>query len=115
MNEIFRIIIICVTLLCLTFSISGCRHEEPEKQAAVENALKTAIEAMEHAKAAQARMDKLEARMNTALEQIKDQGKEAGKKAEEAQQAAITAQNAAERAETSAIKCEKIFERSLMK
>ena len=69
MNKILRIIIIAASLLYLTLASTGCHHEEPENRAAVENALKTAMEAMEHARAAEARMDKLEARIDAVLKQ----------------------------------------------
>ncbi len=114
-NSKRKFTIILTVIICCVFLAAGCRKDDKEQRARLENALATSIEAMEQAKAAQARIDELELRLANILKQMEDQDVEARKAADAARQSAIMSRDAAERAETAALKCEKIFERSLRK
>jgi len=114
-KTIFQYIIIISSIVCITLPWAGCQRNSNNEQDRIENALTTSMEALELTKATQARMDALEAKLERALKQMEDQGREARREAAVAREGAISARDAAERAETSALKCEKIFERSLMK
>ena len=108
------IIILAMTVLCMLLP-SGCQPQDREQQAMTKNALATAMQAMEQAKTAQARVDELEERLRSLMKQMTEQKKEVEKAAEASRQSAIDAQDAAERAETSALKCEKILDHSTIK
>ena len=103
-------------LAVILVMLCGCRQDScNEIKARLDTAMVTALDAVDRAKAAEDRIEKLEAELASLRRKLEQNNKDTEKFARIAGKAAIDAREAAERSETAALKAEKIFERSLMK
>ncbi len=109
-SALWPVLVVLVVMLC------GCQQDsDKDMKARLDTAMVTALDAVDRAKAAEGRIEKLEAELANLRQKLEQNDEDAERYAHIARKSAIDARDAAERAETAALKAEKIFERSLMK